>query len=443
MQAVYLLYISMLWLSSIFISLITLVSFQYRAVVAFKEYWHLLLTLLLVYGSGYIVVAIYYTVVLIRYGYLPSRLSSKSFPGVMSIISGSAIAFMLAYFVSYVREGGDARNALKRILLKDPYLTFISVLGILAPPYVLLSPNEAVYKSFDGTVTVVFSPIILIVAAFLIVLGLYSIQQLWRTAAESPVFGGISKALRTIGMLLYLQLITGFVSITLASLWGIDAYPVMNVIWVASSFIGIGFFYSEITKPYTFYQLTRLSEADTSGDGKDKVSTNNVLVPAGRRTLVRYSPERDYSEAFSKILGNLAERGRILLIARPTSPLLRLPLQSYGAMVFQFIVSGIIAPSSGALPANNLSLIANTIVNVVRTASEHISVIIDDITELAILNDTRRAYIFLRQIVELAENATIVVLLNPGALSQQDYMLFAGLFDGIISVEESKISRYK
>ena len=86
--------------------------------------------------------------------------------------------------------------------------------------------------------------------------------------------------------------------------------------------------------------------------------------------------------------------------------------------------------SGNTIPITNLSLVANTIVNLAM--KNHDSVIVfDNFIDIVTINGVKDVYTFLKQLAEILAENTIIIVLNWKALSEKEYALLSSLFNKI------------
>ena len=244
----YVIYMSVVWTSAFFISLLTIALFQYRRIMVFKDVWRLLLLALAMYCTGFTLAAITYTVALAYGQETIMIMGSKSVPGIIAI----SIAFILLTFLCIIAaytvkscEGGTTIDK----LIKDPILPCLIALGAIASTWAIASPKEALVVKLNGGGTVVYTNEYLILLAVIVALSLYPTLKAWIYSGKSLTLRDFSLAVKLLAILIFLQLLIGYDAMLISSLLRVDAYPSMNMIFMVSSFIGVGVLYSELLRP--------------------------------------------------------------------------------------------------------------------------------------------------------------------------------------------------
>ena len=182
-------------------------------------------------------------------------------------------------------------------------------------------------------------------------------------------------AVKLLAILIFLQLLIGYDAMLISSLLRVDAYPPMNMIFMVSSFIDVGVLYLELLRP--------LAHA-----AKPKTLEFTGL----EFMLIRYDVEEDYASTLKSILKKLSEKLKLIILARRESPLLA-DEDINGVKIALTMISLAPAHQANMLPANNLPLIASTIISMTR--KEPSCIVIDDLTSLIVVNTIKEVYTFL------------------------------------------------
>ena len=441
----YIIYLITAWVSAAFVALAITAITRYRIATVLRELWLFLSIIIVTYAIAYALEAVYYMCILAMYGKVPVVQGGKSIPGLIAVLFSALITSALTYITGYISSSG--RRVLEYILLRDPLLALVNVLGWASFLYVSLSPSDAIYFVFDKGATVVYSNTALILGAMFLATWLHIPYLLFKETGSKVTYRSVVFPLKVLTMVAYSELLVGYFSMFTASVFHVDTYVVMSVFFLLTSIVAVSILYKELTSPFTQYSLAIASQ----------VGPGMMLREAGRkrpagegevrlegRIAVRFEPEEDYHPILKEIIDKASQERKVIILAPLNSILLKyIYKRKENVLRLPFAITGTVAPSPNVLPANNLSLIVNTVLNAARELGNEVFVVIDGLSDLIMVNDLRRVYIALKQLSELLPQATLIVSINWRALSEKEYSAIVSLFDQIYSIEEGRLRKIK
>jgi len=446
MAGEYIIHLITTWVSAIFVALAITAVMRYKIATVLKELWLFLAVVIATYAVAYTFIAVYYTCVLAIYGRVAAVQGGKSVPGLSTILFAALVTTTLTYIVGYIATGGESKRVLKYVFLDDPLLAIINVLGWLSFAYVFFSPSDAIYFVTDEETTVVYSESALILGGMFLMAWLHIPYLLFKETESKVAFKSVAYPLKVLALITYSELLAGYLSMLIASIFYIDTYPAMSLFFLFTSIAAVTLFYRELASPFVQYSTLIASQA------RPRILPRGIRErrPVGKevelkgRVAVRFEPEEDYASVLRDIISKASEEKKVIILAPLNSPLLRYAYkEEENILRLPFVVTGVTTPISNVLPANNLPLVANTIFNAARELGEDAYIVIDGLSDLIMVNDLKRVYVTLKQLSELLPQATLVVTINWRALSERDYSAIASLFDQIYSVENGRLKQVK
>ncbi len=441
----YIIYLVTAWISAVFIALAITAIMRYKIATVLRELWLFLAIVLFTYATASTLEAIYYMGVLAIYGKVPSVQGGKSIPGLIAVLFSALITSALAYITGCI-SSGDRKN-LRRVFIREPLLLLTVVLGWAIFIYVFLSPEDAIYYVIDGGATVVYSNTTLILGAVFLATWLHIPYLLFKEVGRKITYRSVARPLKILALMVYSELVVGYLSIVAASIFYMDTYVLMNMFFLVTSIIAVTVIYRDFTSPFTQYSLAMASQVkhripQTKEEFPREVIEGGVRLEG--RIAIRHDPEENYHSILKHIIDAASREKKVIIIAPLDSVLLKFTYQRKENIIrLPFAVSGTVAPSPNVLPANNLSLIVNTLLNVARELGNKVLIVIDSLSDLIMVNDTKRVYIALKQISELLPHATLIVSINWRALSEKEYSAIASLFEQIYSIEKGELRKIK
>ena len=427
------------WVSSLYISLFLISILQYRVVTLFREYWHLLIVIIFVYTASYATITSFYTLNIAFFGKIPSPVGGKSIPGILGLLLASSLIWTLTYIVSFILNDAKSKEAIK-YMFRNPFMASLLILDLIFLFRIFVSTEDSVYApSPHGDVTVVYSDLSIAMSSVIIALVSYPIFILYKRIPKNQIFKHIYTPLMIIAIMIFLQLIVGETTIILSTKLRLSLYPVMNLIYLLTSIFGVGYYYKELINAYKIY-----TSSVTSLE-KEKYVKHIDKQPSviSGRILLKIDPEVSYYPMLKEWIDALSKDQKVILVTSPISPFARSSFENEDNIIRIFTVTvGMMSHSGNTIPITNLSLVANTIVNLAMKNRDSV-IVFDNFIDIVTINGVKDVYTFLKQLAEILAENTIIVVLNWKALSEKEYALLSSLFNKIYTTSQGKIVRIK
>ncbi len=422
------------WVSSLYLSFFIISILQYRVITLFREYWHILIIVIFVYTSSYMLITSFYTLNIAFFGKIPSPIGGKSIPGLLGMVLASLLIWVFSYIVSYVLNGANHINAIK-YMFSNPIIFILLVLDVVFLAKITISPDDAVYTPTSyGDVTVSYSDSAILLGFAVIMISSYLIFIIRREIPRLPMFKNFYNPLMVIALVIFSQLIIGEIVVLLSTKLHYSFYPFMNLTYLISSILAIGYFYHDLINTYNTY-VSSLTNIKKRTEVRSAVKETNEIYG---RILLKVDPETNYFPLLKKWIDKLSENHHVIIITSLTSTLAKYSFKNEENITKMFTITvGMMSRSENTIPLTNLSLMANTVVNLVMKSKDSV-VVFDSFIDVITMNSVKEVYRFLKQVIEIIADKTIIVVLNWKALSDQEYALLSSLFNKIYSVETGK-----
>ncbi|OYT28310.1 MAG: hypothetical protein B6U94_08720 [Thermofilum sp. ex4484_79] len=438
----FLIYLALVWCSSLYISLSVISTLQYRIVTFFKEYWHLLLAVIYTYTIEYLIITCYYTYNIAMYGRIPATVGNKSIPGLLGLIFASFSIWTLIYIISYVLSNARPKIAMMYIS-KNPVLLALIGINIVFLLKVFVSGEDAIYAYTVGNtnLTVVYSDTAILLGSLIVLLLLYPIYLIFKRIPSIQTFKMVCTPLKIVGIVFFVQVLSGEIAILLSTKLRTSFYPIMNSVFLLASLFSVSYFYVDLINVYK--QLICGAPVKIRNTRTYKEIDRIVTPEISGRILVKILPEEDYSTPLKKWINDFSKKRKVIIVASPVNPLIKASYDNEDSILRLYTVTtGLISHRPNTLPISNLSLVANAIVNVSANFRNSV-LIIDNLVDFIMINSIKEIYLFLKQITEILSESTIIAILNWKALSEKDYATLASLFEKIYQVKAGKIIQVK
>jgi len=426
-EEAYLIHIVSTWVTAGFFALTILIWSHYRSHMEPKELWKVLLVLSLLYTIGYGTVSIYYTMSLAIFHRLPHEIGfyGKSFPAIIALFISASLLIIIAYLASLTMNRGNEAKALKDVFLGgNKTLTFYVATVMLMFLIVILGPG-AYYTIVNEQVVVMYDPEVLLAIWTAVIAAISPIYMFFRNVKYYIGILELRRAIESVILLVYLQVLSGSITLTIVSLFRIQIYWIMNIVWLIISASVIFSLYSALVLPYV--KIRGLGFVSSGYSIVYKKVKHETL-------LIEYNPRVFYGD---KVISMILSSGHknIVITGLPSKPVFRLidSLTNVNTIKIPITVSGV---NIEGVSITNLSLLFHTIVSFLSKQNTPTLIIIDDLTDLIIANDIRMVYILISQLLEIIGNNSFYSLLNAEAFDTKSRALIEGLFSKIVHIDE-------
>ena len=442
MELAYLIFVLVTWATGLFLALTVTAIIRYRASTVLREGWLFLAVILSVYTLAFASSSAYYAYMFAAFGGEFAVEGAKSIPGLSALFFAAALSTAFSFIASYLATGGEGTRAIKYTVLGDPALLALVIISWALCAYSALAPGEATYRRGPLGLTVVYSDTVHALVAVGLALWLRLAKLVFNGVKRCEGFAIIARPLRVLTLLSLSVLVAGFASMVIASKTLYDVYLFMNTYFFLASLALLPLVYSDLLSSHKLYTYTLISQLE-----RPRPVAEAPEPEVSGTLLVRVEPEEDYGPVIKALVDRAAKRKSVVIVAPLNSPLLRQAYEnSENVFKVALTVTGTLTPHPGVVPANNMPLIANTVVSMVKRLGEAL-VVFDGISDLVLVNDVRSVYVMLRHVIELLPRTPLLAIVNWKALSEREYSALAALFDkvcvlkggGLVAVRSSQL----
>jgi len=142
---------------------------------------------------------------------------------------------IIAYLASLTMNRGNEAKALKDVFLGgNKTLTFYVATVMLMFLIVILGPG-AYYTIVNEQVVVMYDPEVLLAIWTAVIAAISPIYMFFRNVKYYIGILELRRAIESVILLVYLQVLSGSITLTIVSLFRIQIYWIMNIVWLIIS----------------------------------------------------------------------------------------------------------------------------------------------------------------------------------------------------------------